>query len=421
MNTQDLQALSEAIDSGIINMTDVLDKVEDMTKKRILEQHEKFCSIWQASDGRFKTKLPDRNKNNGKKLIAKASRENLEKCIVNWYKDIQKGQENPRTMKALYPAWINYKAEETTPANATKLQWVWDTYYRDSEIVKMDIADIDVVIMKEWFLKTVREHQLTSKKYKEMKSLANMLLDYAIEKRLIGVNVARNVHGISYRKFAESRKKGETEQVYVDDERERLLLQAEKQYEKTGNVAYLAVCMNFFLALRVGEIVALKTTDFSADSVQITRQEIKEYYMDADGRRHRLGYGISPYPKSPAGNRILYLSKSARKYYHMILEHNRCNGLEGEYLFMDRNGERLHDYAINNVLRRVNRQIGTAQKGNHSIRKTCISNMIASKQLTNEEIRKFAGHEDFATTVRYYEFATKSMEERTDAFEAALG
>lgn len=421
MNTQDLQTLSEAIDSGIINMTDVLDKVEDMTKKRILEQHEKFCPIWQASDGRFKTKLPDRNRNNGKKLIAKASRENLEKCIVKWYKDMQKEHENPRTMKALYPAWINYKEEETTPANATRLQWVWDTYYKDSEIVKMDIADIDVVVMKEWFLKTVREHQLTSKKYKDMKSLANMILDYAIEKRLIGTNVARNVHGISYRKFAEPHKKDETEQVYVDDERERLLMQAEKQYRKTGNVAYLAVCMNFFLALRVGEIVALKTTDFSDRSVQITRQEVKEYYVDADGRRHRLGYSISPYPKSPAGNRTLYLSKGARKYYNMILEHNKCNGLESEFLFLDENGERLHDFAINNVLRRVNRQIGTPQKGNHSIRKTCISNMIASKQLTNEEIRKFAGHEDFATTERYYEFATKSLGERTDAFEAALG
>lgn len=190
MNTQDLQALSEAKDSGIINMTDMLDKVEDMTKKRILEQHEKFCSIWQASDGRFKTKLPDRNRHNGKKLIAKASREDLEKCIVKWYKDIQKEQENPRTMKALYPVWIDYKSEETTPANAAKLQWVWDTYYACSEIVSMDIADIDVVIMKVWFLKTVRKYQLTSKKYKEMKSLANMLLDYAIEKRLIGVNVA---------------------------------------------------------------------------------------------------------------------------------------------------------------------------------------------------------------------------------------
>ena len=151
---------------------------------------------------------------------------------------------------------------------------------------------------------------MTSKKYKEMKSLANMLLDYAIEKRLIGTNVARNVHGISYRKFAGPRMKRETEQVYVDDERERMLIQAEKQYEKTGNVAYLAVCMNFFLALRVGEIVALKTTDFSADSVQITRQEVKEYYVDAEGRRHRLGYSISPYPKSPVGNRKLYLWKN---------------------------------------------------------------------------------------------------------------
>lgn len=100
-------------------------------------------------------------------------------------------------MKALYPAWVDYKAEETTSANATKLQWVWDTYYKNSEIVKMDIADIDVVIMKGWFLKTIREYQLTGKKYKEMKSLANMLLDYAIEKRLIGVNVSRNVHGMS--------------------------------------------------------------------------------------------------------------------------------------------------------------------------------------------------------------------------------
>lgn len=421
MNKQDIQALSEALDNGIINMADVLDKVEDMTKKKILEQHEKFCSIWLASDGRFKTKLPDKNKHDGKRLIAKTSRENLEKCIVKWYRDMQKEQENPRTMKALYPAWVDYKAEETTSANATKLQWVWDTYYKNSEIVKMDIADIDVVIMKGWFLKTIREYQLTGKKYKEMKSLANMLLDYAIEKRLIGVNVSRNVHGISYRKFAEPRKKDETKQVYVNDERERLLMQAEKQYKKTGNVAYLAVCMNFFLALRVGEIVALKTTDFSADSVRITRQEVKEYHVDADGRRHRLGYSISPYPKSPAGNRTLYLSKGARKYYHMILEHNRSNGLESEYLLLNKHGERLHDHAVNNVLRRVNRQIGTPQKGNHSIRKTCISNMIASKQLTNEEIRKFAGHEDFATTERYYEFATKSIGERTEAFEAALG
>lgn len=44
--------------------------------------------------------------------------------------------------------------------------------------------------------------------------------------------------------------------------------------------------------------------------------------------------------------------------------------------------------------------------------------MIVAKQLTNEEIRKFAGHEDFATTERYYEFATKSLGEWNETFEA---
>ena len=36
-----------------------------------------------------------------------------------------------------------------------------------------------------------------------MKSVANMLLDYAVEKRLVSTNVSRCVHGISSKKFTE--------------------------------------------------------------------------------------------------------------------------------------------------------------------------------------------------------------------------
>ena len=44
----------------------------------------------------------------------------------------------------------------------------------------------------------------------------------------------------------------------------------------------------------------------------------------------------------------------------------------------------------------------TPPKVNHRICKTCISNMEASKALTNEEIRAFAGHKDFSTTAKHY-------------------
>lgn len=388
-----------------------------MNNKKILDQHEQFCNIWQATDGRFKTKLPDESKPGGKRLIAKTNRADLEKFIIKWYKS---RQEQTQTMKALYPEWLEYKMMDSSTANAAKLQWVWNKYYADSDIININMQDIDVITIKEWYLKIIKTHKLSSKRYKEMKSLANMLFDFAVEKRFVTTNVSRNVHGISNKKYTEPPKKKITDQVYIDNEEQLILKQAEIEYEKTHNIAYLAICLNFSLALRVGEIIALQKEDFSDFCVRISRQEVKNHYLDKNGKFYTKGYSVVPYPKTEAGKRDVFLSMKAKKYLAMILEHNRQNGFNSEYLFLDRNGQRIHEFSVNNALRSLNKKIGTSQKSNHKIRKTCISKMISSKKLTNEEIRMFAGHEDFATTEKFYEFPTDSMIKRAAAFEAAL-
>lgn len=420
LSIQEKQAVDEALKHGIIDLADVLEKVEIMKNKEILEQHEQFCKIWQATDGRYKTKVPDESKSNGKRIVAKTCREDLEKYIIKYYKGRQEKKENPRTMKALYPEWIKFKSVDTSKANANKLQWVWNKYYDNSDIAVADMQDIDVITLKTWFLKMIDKYKFSSKKYKELKSVANMLFDYAVEKKIVSANIARSVHGISSKKFYEPNKKEAAEQVYIDDEIQLILQQAEKQYKKTKNTAYLAVCLNFSLGLRVGEIVSLKIEDFSESCVTICRQEVKAYYEDITGKLHRNGYNVVPYTKTVAGERKLYLSERAKKYLDMILNHNKSKGFDSEYLLLNKAGERLHDYSINNVLRRLNKQIDTLQKGNHSIRKTIISKMIESNELTDEEIRIFAGHEDFSTTSKFYNYSTVSWEKRTDAFERAL-
>lgn len=411
---------AEAIKCGIIDVADVQEKMEKMKNKDILEQHAQFCHIWQIGDGRFMTKVPDESQKNGKRLIAKTYRENLEKSIIKWYQDREKQSENTHTMETLFHKWLEYKAKDTSDANATKLEWVWNKYYVNSDIIKMDVADIKTPILKEWFLDVISAHKLTKKRYREMKSIANMLLDYALELELVTVNVARNIKGISDKKFSASKKKTATEQVYIDDEEMLICQQAEAQYEKTKNIAYLAVCLNFSLGLRVGELVALHSDDFGTLTVKISRQEVKTYYVDERGKRHRVGYELSPHTKTLKGERELYLCEEAKKYLKMILDINEQRGLYGGYLFLDAEGNRLHEYAVNNVLRRLNRKINTPQKGNHSIRKTCISKMIESDELSDEEIRMFAGHEAYATTQKFYDFATASLPTRTDAFEKAL-
>lgn len=324
------------------------------------------------------------------------------------------------TFEKLYPLFLDYKGKETSLANAHKLNWAWETYYKDDDIVKCELSDITVIMLKSWFLDKIAEHKLTSRKYKEMKSLMNMLYDFAVESNLVSNNVSRMVHGISYKKYAVEQKKAPTEQVYINDEEENIIKVALSQYEKTGNTAYLGVCLNFTLALRVGEVVALKISDFSETLVHIQRQEIKHYDKLDNGEIVRNGYEVVSHGKTPNADRELFLTRNAKKFLSMIVRANEERNFHSEYLLLDKDGERMHNDAINNVLRRLNRMIKTTQKGNHSIRKTCISNMGESGALSNEEIRTFARHKDFSTTEKYYMHATTSIENRSDAYERAI-
>ncbi len=412
-------ALTELFNiAKVKGIDDALNDIMNMEKKYYLEQHP-YEIYYSEHDKRYRTYLPPQKDDEKRKAITSVTKENLEKKIVAFYKQMEV-KPIVNTLEKLYPMFLDYKGKETTLANAHKLNWVWETYYKDTEIVKRKLGDITVAMLKNWFLDKISEHKLTSRKFKEMKSLINMLYDYAIESNLTNYNVSRAVHNISYKKYATEQEKSPAEQVYIDNEEEQLINTALKQFEKTGNTAYLGVCLNFTLALRVGEVVALKTSDFSETLVHIQRTEIKKYKKLTNGKIIRDGYEIVPHGKTPNADRELFLTRNAKEFFSMIIKVNEQRNFHSEYLLLDNNGERMKNDAINNVLRRLNRMIKTTQKGNHSIRKTCISNMGESGALSNEEIRTFAGHKDFSTTEKYYMHSTTSIENRADAYEKAI-
>lgn len=195
---------------------DVLDDILTMEKKYYLEQHP-YEIYYSEHDKRYRTYLPPKTDGEKRKPITAVTKENLEKKIAVYYKQMEeKPPEN--TFKKLYPLFLEYKGKETSLANAHKLNWVWETYYKEDDIVKCKLSDITVVMLKSWFLDKISEYELTSRKFKEMKSLMNMLHDFAIESNLASNNVSRMMHGISYKKYTVEKKKAPTEQVYINDE-----------------------------------------------------------------------------------------------------------------------------------------------------------------------------------------------------------
>ena len=204
------------------------------------------------------------------------------------------------------------------------------------------------------------------------------------------------------------------------DEKPEIIGICEEMFEKTENTAYLGICLNFYLGLRVGELVALKTSDFRDMFVHIERAEIKTY-REENGRFVRSGYMVADYTKTPDSVRDIPLTSEARRYIQMIEEQNKKKGFCSEYLLLNKQtGERMHNDGINNILRRANKKIQTPQKGNHSIRKTYLSVLDAFSDLSDEEIRTVAGHKYISTTQNSYMYSVQKPESRVIEFEKAL-
>lgn len=413
---------------AILSENDVLEELQLMRKEAILSNHIKKYKIWQATDGRWKTKVPNGAKYG--KLIARNTKENLENSIIQFY--IEAKKEKAVTMEKIFPDWLEFKYLSTGKGTANKLQWVWNTYYKDSTIVKTELSKLTVGILSRWLLGLVNERNLSKKRYMEIKGLMNQLFDYCINEDIIQINLPRQIRFPSRNIFAESEEeqKPECEIIYTPETKKEVMSKALEQFEKTRNTAYLAICLNFSLALRVGELVALRESDIRGNTIRITRTEVKNYTRDASGNIIRDGYKVVSHTKTEKGTRTLILTKEARKYIDMVLDENKANGVKDkDYIFVSKNGYRMHEYCVNNVLRLCNGErnekngfdISGKPSGNHAIRKTCISELHDSQLLSDRMISDFAGHKDISTTQKYYIHSITPLTEKADVFEKVLG
>lgn len=412
---------------GIISADDLSEELNDMvSRNEILRKQAEFCGFWQASDGRWKTKVPDENTPEKDRLLARKRREDLEEAVISWYRD-GKGKYSPACLNSIFPKWIVSKERETSVANANKLTNVWVRYYEHESITEIPFKDLSTGLIKDWMLESIERHGMTKRQFKEMKSVINMMYDYAISYNYTTINLARQVRGFSDRIFREEAQRPVEEIIYTEDTRSEVLSEAMSQFDKTGNTAYLAVCLNFSLGLRVGELVALKRSciDEKQGVIHILREEVKTYCKDSRGNIHRSGYEVVNHTKTASGIRSLVLTPGARKIICMAIAKNEERGFDDDYIFLDKNGDRIHDYAVNNVLRRLNGYrpdrnspfiINGKPSGNHAIRKTCISELHESLRLSDETIRSFAGHKDISTTRSCYVFQTKPIAAYAEEF-----
>lgn len=264
-------ALQNLINSHILTIDNVLDRIMGTKRQEVMKIHPYALTPPTLEGGRWQTSFKDES-GKRKNIRANSKNELLDK-LVFLYHDVM--NIDKITFKSLFDEWLEHKKLVTESPNTIKRhQQHYNRYFLSSRLNDMDIKKITLLILEEESNYIVKKHHLTRKEWVNVKTILNGMSEYAMKKEYINVNPVVGMK-ISVKYKQVNKKTGKTE-TYNTEELRALNDYLDEKYSETGDIAFIAVRLNFFLGLRVAELVALKWEDRCDEKhLHIVREEIR--------------------------------------------------------------------------------------------------------------------------------------------------
>lgn len=382
------------------------DKLNAMERKEILEKHP--YKIWEGKDGKWKTFLVDDTKKEGRRQVARATRESVEDAIVEDYK---KNHEQRHKLYQLFEDWMQY-SRDTNDLSLNSIDRYtndFNKYIKETKFASRDIKSITEDDLIEFVKSLVkgREDKLTRKCYTNIKTVIHGIFSYAkSERRIKCISSREALQDLSFtdRHFKHSIKK-DSEEIYTDVELNKLVNHIinsyiNMRYRRTRELGILFVVLT---GIRIGELVTLKTSDEENGKLYIQRTLTKG---KVNGK---TTWFEKDYPKTVESMDSIELSDSAIEVWNWIRKMNIKNEIHSEYIFYEEEFGRLRLCHFERALQKICREAGIQYKSIHKLRKT-YSSILFANNVDKKTIQSQMRHRSFKTTEAHYLFSTRSRE-----------
>ena len=406
----------------IVTNSDIIDKEValasmfiDMRKTKIEKIHN--YKIWQSSnDGRWRTYIGGTD-GIPRKMIAVKSEAALFQALAEHYHILDVASKT--TMETLFPEWLQYKAKHTNAAKTILHHSSdWRAYYAGTEITKVPIPKLTRLMLDEWIHDLIRSKNLTTKQYANIACIVNQLLDYAVDRDIIRTNPFRTVK-VQRRLLVTPLKKEASSQVYNEDELGALLSEAKKDFDATGDTSSLAIILCAKTGIRIGECMALKGSDFSNGYLLIRREEIINSELLSNGEFGPRTYTVVEHCKTDAGLRDIPVVEEVDDVIKAVLKANLTRGIDNEFLFVKRDGSKMHARSVDTKIRTLCKRAGIPPRSAHKLRKTFISTLLDAN-MNLDTVRRIAGHKDEKVTLSNYYYDRSTPDDIRMQLENAL-
>lgn len=397
-----LSRLNTLISCVNIPADEVLKDFEDMTNKKILEQH-KYEIYYSKSEDSWRTYLPDDTKPNKRRPIKKKSKTNLEKEIIRFYIEKQESESREGvTLEELYKEWLLYKRDHTSVKAKTIQEYVseWNRFFKDTSLSQMKITEIKPIILIRFFRNLTRKREYTHKRISNARSVLNGIMTYAIEEEIITHNP---VSDVNFKQFTYKPVEVQSDNVFSHEDTLKLLNYIKSIYEPYS----LAIQLSFYLFIRIGETKAIKwdDIDYNNRSVYLHRQATCERILNDDLTFTQRQTKVVNQMKGNTehGFRKQYLTDEAIR----ILQKARELNPNGLYVFQP-NGSIMTTDSFNRRLKKYCLEAGVPYHSSHKIRFYNASTAYNGDNLMT--LSHLMGHSEVATTLHYLRNVNKDKD-----------
>lgn len=401
------EALKFAIENGIINLSYVQDKYEMNKREKILSNHK--WAIGQGKDGKWRTYIPDGP--NGRRMIKKSSRSDLEDAVIAFYKKKKEESEDKEKykFKIRFEIWVDrQKMCERSDNTIYKYYTDYKRFFEGRKIEDMDIRKIDNAIIMSTFKEVLQEKEIPFRALKGAFGYVNGVFEKSIIDRVTTENPCKYVDLPLLKKYCIEKSNNCSERRTVSEsEKEKIF----KKIERSSNVIKYAVEFAFCTGMRVGELSSLKwqDVDFEKRIVKIQSSEkhsriTNEYYI-SETKNEKV--------------RVIPLTDDMEDILQRTKDHELKHGWICEFVFSGECG-RIHASAISDWMRNntMTKEFENT-KSIHAIRRTINSKMRCAG-VPPTVAASILGHTE-KVNEENYTYDITSMEEKSSILTMAAG
>lgn len=383
-NEKELLQFLETYDTISYNL--IQQEFEKMKREKLLAE----TKMWLATDGRWKAFVEVAGQ---RRLIAKRDKADLEDAIIEMYKE-------PKVkFKECFIPWADDKLSygEIQKSTYDRYQADFKKFIKGTELENKEVKKMDELFLETFIRKTIAKYKLTAKAWGNLRTLIIGTMVYARKHGYTDFRVSLFMSELqlSNRMF-EKRIVRDEEQVFTKDEETRI----ENYIADNPDVMGLGVALTFCTGLRVGEVAALKWSDYMGDFLSVTRTEIK--YIGEHGERVA---DVRESTKGREGHRQVILNDTAVQ----IIEKLKAYTGGQEWMFT-KDGQRIKAKWLSLEITKLCKLLNMPHRSFHKIRKTYATKLLDAG-VPEKVIMKQMGHTEILTTKQFYYFNNEQVSE----------